>query len=531
MLAAGMLREHTQMRLMRRLSSRLGIYLLIGWGMLLCGDASAQDVTLALVPGDPNASSWNLVLDCPNTAVSAFTTGFVLPQSLAPSDIVDFGPGCGPINPVTKLGDCVGAALPPTVDPLQSFILGPGFLGPPGTRLDTLYVHLQAPPGGTLCATGSLGNPVANFIIPLPGPVHTRQGTDLLPAPFLPGFISDMGIGVSSHRILFFRGAVPPVIFGVGVRRANGSLDPNVPFDPNGPQARWEITLFSPTVEYNTFTVGLILPPEAMSSNAVFGGCDAPGPGLFGQRLCSPDLRLGPNVDPATSQTLGPATSLAGIARTDTLYITARGKRQTALLLPGLNRPGKKVRLGEVEFNGFAFATDFPLLTFEGLGSPGIPPSQDTSGAVPSLPPMGGGPNGETEQEDNEEGDQDADTMGDDVDNCIFEANDPNWSDHGGVGFPVSFDGIGDVCQCGDLGRNGVVLLDDANDLRNALAEVFLLDANSGVLCNVYGTTDPNTVNTIPLDCDMVDAVVITRAVQGQGPSISPVCDPAATPP
>ena len=208
---------------MRQLSSRLGFCVLIGWAVLFSADARAQAVTLALVPADPNAASWNLLLDCPGTGVAGFTTGFVLPQNLDPAAIIDFGPGCGPLDPMMP-ASCAGANLPVTVDVNNSFVLGPGFmLAGSGTRLDTLYVHLQAPLGGALCMAGTSGNVVANFILPLPGPVHTRQGADQLsamfPAEFPPGFFTDMGATVQPREILFFRGALPPVIFGVGARR------------------------------------------------------------------------------------------------------------------------------------------------------------------------------------------------------------------------------------------------------------------------------------------------------------------------
>ena len=632
--------------------------LALALAVLVAPAAGAQgDLELRLLPTDANATSWDLVLDCPNdVGLTSIVTGFVLPL-LTDANDVDFG-GCGgpgdsdadgvvdgadncpfvpnpdqtasaqyptvgcaclcgdpnrdcavnvgdapeaqraglvpplpPLSPSFDIAFCdfsgdgvcnvadssemqraglfppqpplnpgagptvcagyTGGGLPTarscatstelaaTIDPTASFTLGPGFhdpnsaFPPPGIRDETLYVKLQAFPASTICAPGA-SLLLANLVAPLPGPVHTRQGVGLLPAQFSPPGFQDANGPVADERIVFFRAGVDS-FFAVGIRRAHDALagDPNFPADPNNPApplSRWELTLKSDDTEFHHFSVGLILPQDAGPNDAVFGGCTTPGPGLHNERLCTADPDLGPAVDALVSKTVGPSPSLAGIARSDTIYISVTGLRPTDALA-GLNAPGQKIRLGVVELSGSLVAPDFPIITFEGQDAV-VPPPSTISGVVPSLPPGAGAPDGDTRQEDNEEGDQDQDTMGDDVDNCIFTPNDPNWSDVGGVApRQDEFDSIGDVCQCGDLDGDGRVVPLEFAALRDAFAESIPLSPEAGLLCNVRGPTDPTPQNGIPADCDMVDVVVMHRATSGQTTQLDPVCDPAATPP
>jgi subtilisin family serine protease len=117
--------------------------------------------------------------------------------------------------------------------------------------------------------------------------------------------------------------------------------------------------------------------------------------------------------------------------------------------------------------------------------------------------------------------DFDGDGAGHADDNCRYIANDQ--SDTGGVSSSGP-DGIGDACQCGDVDGNGTV-----NDLdRQALRA----HRGSGIplpepaLCNVRGPADGGAT-----DCDLLDLVVLSRALLGLEPGIGQVCSPALPPP
>ena len=65
-------------------------------------------------------------------------------------------------------------------------------------------------------------------------------------------------------------------------------------------------------------------------------------------------------------------------------------------------------------------------------------------------------------------GDADGDGIPDLEDNCPFASN-PDQADSGGV-YSNTPDGIGDVCQCGDIDQNGIVELADAEILQEGLS-------------------------------------------------------------
>src|SRR5262249_41246009 len=100
------------------------------------------------------------------------------------------------------------------------------------------------------------------------------------------------------------------------------------------------------------------------------------------------------------------------------------------------------------------------------------------------------------------------------ADNCPYVAN-PGQEDVGGVG-PAIPDGIGDVCQCGDLNGEGVVDTADVAAYRSHLADPAGLPFTGPALakCSVAGG----------VGCDILDVVVMRRALVGQGPGIDQVC-------
>ena len=113
--------------------------------------------------------------------------------------------------------------------------------------------------------------------------------------------------------------------------------------------------------------------------------------------------------------------------------------------------------------------------------------------------------------------DSDADGIMDTADNCPFEAN-PLQEDFHGVGASSGPDGIGDACQCGDTTDDGLV--DDA-DVSTLRAE--LVGAGPGMTPGGFEKCGAGMAGS----CSLVDAVIISRAVDGLSPGIAPVCGAA----
>lgn len=112
-------------------------------------------------------------------------------------------------------------------------------------------------------------------------------------------------------------------------------------------------------------------------------------------------------------------------------------------------------------------------------------------------------------------------------DNCTFTVN-PGQGDSGGVGSPADSsgtlpDGIGDVCQCGDVTGEGSVNGGDVTVIRRALLG---LTPNPGFTavdrCNVNGpviATDGPDPDTVRDDCNGGDVTVMRRELLGLVPS------------
>ena len=111
--------------------------------------------------------------------------------------------------------------------------------------------------------------------------------------------------------------------------------------------------------------------------------------------------------------------------------------------------------------------------------------------------------------------DSDADGVPDSIDNCVFVPN-PGQEDVGGLHGPPG-DGIGDVCQCGDLDSDGNVDLLDAaiyqRDLAGLAPEASNLDS-----CSTIGGR---------LDCEPNDALALREALVGIAPGVAQVCEAA----
>jgi len=114
-------------------------------------------------------------------------------------------------------------------------------------------------------------------------------------------------------------------------------------------------------------------------------------------------------------------------------------------------------------------------------------------------------------------GDADADGVEDALDVCPLEPN-PGQADAGGLGTASPPDGVGDACQCGDVSDDGHVDIADAFALREFLAHPSTPLA-APQKCDVGG---PGASGT----CDVVDATLLRRALQGAQPGIAYVCPP-----
>ena len=117
--------------------------------------------------------------------------------------------------------------------------------------------------------------------------------------------------------------------------------------------------------------------------------------------------------------------------------------------------------------------------------------------------------------------DSDGDGYADIPDNCAYVFN-PAQLDTGMVGGP-GMDGIGDVCQCGDLTVEGAVDAVDLGVVRVWLAG-FLGSLPQPERCNVRGAADGGLT-----DCDLVDVVVLKRALDPEplAPGVQQACSPA----
>jgi cysteine-rich repeat protein len=112
--------------------------------------------------------------------------------------------------------------------------------------------------------------------------------------------------------------------------------------------------------------------------------------------------------------------------------------------------------------------------------------------------------------------DTDSDGVCNPADNCPYVPN-SNQADDGGVDSAIP-DGIGDVCQCGDLTGDGIVDNGDVAAYRSYLANPTgnpLIGA-AAMKCNVFGAN--------AAVCNILDVSVMRRAMLGFGPGVQQVC-------
>ncbi len=123
--------------------------------------------------------------------------------------------------------------------------------------------------------------------------------------------------------------------------------------------------------------------------------------------------------------------------------------------------------------------------------------------------------------------DLDFDTFANYLDVCA-RVFDPSQTDSGGLAAPGSNpnrpDGIGDACACGDVDGDGRVEADDAGALLRLALAAQPARAFQPELCSVIGPIDPSDDdhNLVRDDCDVLDWVVLRRALDGLSPGIAP---------
>jgi hypothetical protein len=119
--------------------------------------------------------------------------------------------------------------------------------------------------------------------------------------------------------------------------------------------------------------------------------------------------------------------------------------------------------------------------------------------------------------------DLDADGIEDAADNCPAVSN-VSQTDSAGIG-SLAPDGRGNACQCGDVSGDGGAQVNDATLIRRAFAGIGPGLARSE-LCNTSGSGDRRDQDQdgLPDDCDLVDLVVLRRALVGLAPGIGTDC-------
>jgi parallel beta-helix repeat protein len=114
--------------------------------------------------------------------------------------------------------------------------------------------------------------------------------------------------------------------------------------------------------------------------------------------------------------------------------------------------------------------------------------------------------------------DPDGDSIGDECgDNCPGVFN-PDQKDSGSVGDPNP-DGIGDACQAGDVSGDGVVDGLDVRQMREEQAGL-LAELDAPENCSVDGDAE----------CNMVDVVILQRALAGIEPQLSGLLNQTSDP-
>lgn len=459
--------------------------------------ANAQTV------GDP---AYDIVLTCPTQPIGRIELALVLPSEIDPLQVM-FGPGCFDVSE----GGCTAATmLHPRVDINRSFLLVPDFAagedtvpsGKPGA-IYFAFTGLEDPIGTgdlKLCDVGEV-NTLATVVVnefPLDGSSPSLS----------PELVDTVAMDpINQNEILQAELADPNVDYDLGGEPIQtedlapidfaqyafsvGSDDAPIEFelrpslnDTTG--ANWDLNVNSQN-EILRATLGLIQPAGTSSIQFVPSG---------------------PTVNAAATTSAGPSSNLP---RPDTLYVTIEGALEGEDPLdPTFVAAGGSATLGQIQIgtpNGQA-----PTITLEGAaevaglppGNPFVEPGGTTIAGDQALL-TGSGATGE---------DFDGDGVQNDTDNCVFTFN-PLQADNGGFA-TTAVDGLGDLCQCGDLDMDGQIQNtgSDVSRLRQVVAGLDS-DENSLGLCSVSDSPS----------CDMKDVIVLQRQLVGApAPPIASAC-------
>ncbi len=401
---------------------------------------------------------------------------------------------------ITGVETTFAAAASPTA----SSTLGPGLTGPPGVRPDTLYTRLR-PSGALLCSAGSPPVLLATFSVsglptPAPLPVFTAEGLDALNFDIA---TQPANLPVEIEDILTVDGTATPLV------RARVTPAPG-----DTTNTRWSLLVES-DVQLHRAVIGVVGIQGVTPTTLSFGDCATPG-GANNLRLCLPNPKLGPYVNATQSSSLGPALALP---RSDILYVSVQGNLAGAAL-PALNVAGQPAVLGEIRLLLSGADPVQPGLSFEGASVvPGfVGVFQTVAGTILSsdqVELVGGYQPVE---------DIDADGIQEEVDNCPYTAN-ASQGDTGRVATladpnGATPDGVGNVCQCGELTIDGRVVQEDLDAMRDGLSGQ-PIDPTAAPRCSVSGGTD----------CDARDYAVLRRALAQAGPGVQLVCAPAVRSP
>lgn len=116
--------------------------------------------------------------------------------------------------------------------------------------------------------------------------------------------------------------------------------------------------------------------------------------------------------------------------------------------------------------------------------------------------------------------DSDSDGLCNAADNCPYTSN-PDQLDRGGIGTGSPADGIGDVCQCGDVSGDGRVLTGDSTIILRSLLNPPTATQTNPQLCDVGGSTG----------CFTADAtIILRRLLNPPTATILQNCPPAIPP-
>ncbi len=495
----------------------------VGLGEVLEGASNATTPT-----------SFNIVLDCGgNTAIRKVALGIALPEDLGPMD-VRFGndctaTGCPVADPAGELSDEVEP-----MDP-ETFVLKQGEAGNPAANPDAIYFSLKAKntsPG--LCTQGQQDRflallTVGGLATGFTPPFTTQGATETV------GTLAESDTGdVSETDIELQNGSANP--------QATIALQPDIVLNPNGTRYT-SVGIFELDLSRVTYAVQGDGALEML-------GCDIPATDPCVTALprfnCSgsgtvPLEQLPPNVDFGSPNTfvLGPAApgaDLSGLpgVTPNTLYISLEGKMNVGFgTTRSLNPGALETSLGTVEFDPSSSQQGMvaPSLVFSGLDTLFAGDRTASCTVDPDFEPF---QVTDTDFEDDFGVDQalgiqtfvfgqdpDGDNWASDFDDCPF-TSDPGQADNGGTESPSNVDGadangIGDVCECGDVtASDGRVRIADGDVVLDILTEQTPAGTNEQ-LCST--TADPG--------CGPEDWGALKRSQAEQAGGIRAACPPA----